>query len=104
MKKIIAKLHYKLRSDGEVTFTKENQRRTKGMILHHYQQHPSQDHEIREAVNYLSGHPLTTFYGTFQEKYDAEEVDVFIDASNGLPYVLAEGKKLFQTLAKQPDC
>lgn len=95
MKKIIAKFHYKARSRWRSYFHQRKQRRTRGMILHHYQQHPPHDREIREAVNYLSGHPLTTFYGTFQEKYDAGEVDVFIDASNGLPYVLTEGKKLF---------
>lgn len=65
------------------------------MILDHFSRFPTDDEEITEAVDYLQKHPLTTFYGTFQEKYNHEEIEVFIDASNGLPYVITQGKRLY---------
>ena len=95
MKKIIDKLHYKIRSRWLTFFHHKKQQRVRLKILSHYAQHPPRDTEIQEAVTFLSEHALTTFYGTFQEKYHADEVNVFTDASNGLPYVMAEEKKLF---------
>ncbi len=64
-------------------------------MLDYYTQFPSGDDEISDAVDYLSTHPLTTFFGAFQEKYDAGEVEVFTDPSNGLPYVITDGKRLY---------
>lgn len=95
MKKIIDKLHYKIRSRWLTFIHHKKQQRVRLKILSYYAQHPSLDSEIQEAVTYLSEHALTTFYGTFQEKYHADDVPVFTDDSNGLPYVMAEGKKLF---------
>ena len=65
------------------------------MILGHFSRFPTDDTEINEAVSYLSTHPLTTFYGSFQEKYHPEEIEVLLDLSNGLPYVITDGKRLY---------
>ncbi|HCC86634.1 MAG TPA: hypothetical protein DEQ06_08665, partial [Porphyromonadaceae bacterium] len=95
MKKTIDTLHYKIRSRWLTFIQHKKQQRVRLKILSYYAQHPSPDTEIQEAVSYLSEHPLTTFYGTFQEKYHADDVPVFTDTTIGLPYVMAEGKKLY---------
>lgn len=95
MKKIIDILRYKFRSRWTQYFHKKKQQRIKRMILNHYEQHPPKEPEIREAVSYLSKNMLTTFYGTFQEKQDPNQIEVFTDKITGLRYVLTEGKKLY---------
>lgn len=95
MKKIIGILRYKVRSRWNQYLHKKKQQRIKRMILHHYEQHPPQETEIREALSYLSQNRLTTFFGTFQEKQNPNQIEVFTDKTTGLPYVLEEGKKLF---------
>lgn len=69
--------------------------RVREKILHYYSEHPTADSEIESALGYLKNHQLTTFYGDFQEKYNANDVEVFTDLSNGLSYVNIENKKLY---------
>jgi hypothetical protein len=95
MKKIMGKLRYKIRSRWKTYFHQKKQQKIRKRILSYYTQHAPENTEIQEAVGYLSEHPLTTFYGTFQEKYQADQIKVYTDTANGLPYVMAEGKKLF---------
>jgi hypothetical protein len=64
-------------------------------ILYHYAQHPVVDAEINEALAHIEKHKLSAFFGDFQKKYNANEVAVHSDSSNGLPYVVADGKKLY---------
>lgn len=95
MKKIIEKLSYKTRSRWNAWFHQRKKQKIRRRILSHFAQHPPQDHELQEAVGYLSKHTLSTFYGTFQDKYHADQVIVHTDTSNGLPYVITEGKRLY---------
>ena len=95
MNKLIQKLRYKLRSRRSDYLHRRKQHKVRQHILHYYAQNPPADRELEMAVNYLSQHPLTTFYGTFQEKYRAGEITVFSDAQNGLPYVMTGNKKLY---------
>lgn len=95
MKRIYGKLCYKISARRRSWLHARKQKRVRRMILRHYNHHPPRDQEIAEAVTYLSTHPLTTFYGTFQERYDASDVEVLTDPQNGLPYVITEGGKLY---------
>lgn len=95
MNKLIQTLRYKLRSRRSDYLHRRKLHKVRQQILHYYAQNPPADPEIAAAVNYLSQHPLTTFYGSFQEKYQAGEITVYSDAQNGLPYVMAGNKKLY---------
>lgn len=95
MNKTIEKLMYKVRSRWKNYLHTKNKKKARKKILTHYNQSPSGDKEIIAAVDYLSTHPLTTFYGDFQKKYISEEVKVQVDPSNNLPYVITDGKKLY---------
>ncbi len=91
---IAKKAVYKVRSRWAAYCYSGKQKAFRKKVLDYYAQHPPQEGELKEAVNYLASHRLTTFYGTFQEKYDAAAIAVFIDAA-GLPYVVTEGKRLY---------
>lgn len=95
MKKIIEKIKYKIRSRWISHFHQKRLQKVRRMILSYFAQHPTQDHELLEAVDYLSKHAMTTFFGTFQEKYIPDGVVVYTDPHTGLPYVMTEGKRLF---------
>lgn len=95
MNKLIHTFIYKLRSEWRNHLHSMKRKKARQRILDHYSQFPSGDKEVNDALSYLADHPLTTFYGTFQEKYNAEEIEVYVDQSNGLPYVITGGKKLY---------
>lgn len=95
MNKIIHKLAYKFRSRWKDLLHSYRKKKVRKKILAHFSRFPSEENEINDAVSYLLKHPLTTFYGTFQEKYPAEEIKVFVDPSNGLPYVITNSKRLY---------
>lgn len=95
MKRIINKLKYKLRSRWQSYFHLKKQKKVRKMIIRHYALHPPEDKETVYAVNYLMKNPLTTFYDVFQENYHAEQIVVYDDPSNGLPYVIIDNKKLY---------
>ena len=95
MNKIIQKLIYKIRSSWKNHLHTNKKKKARKKILKHFSQFPTSNKEIIAAVDYLSTHPLTTFYGDFQEKYITEEVKVHFDPSNNLPYVITDGKRLY---------
>jgi len=51
--------------------------------------------EIQIALNYLKTNPIAVFPYKFQDEYIADNIEVFSDEHNDLPYVLHEGKKLY---------
>lgn len=51
--------------------------------------------EQREVVNFLKSNEVRIFPYPFNENYPADKIEVFKDTSNGLKYVLQEGKKLY---------
>ncbi|NLY25878.1 MAG: methyltransferase [Bacteroidales bacterium] len=95
MNRMTNTLIYKVRSRLREHLHTMKKKKVRKKMLDYYTQFPSGDDEISDAVDYLSTHPLTTFFGAFQEKYDAGEVEVFTDPSNGLPYVITDGKRLY---------
>lgn len=76
--------------------------------------------EQKEVLEYLEKNPVSLFPYAFDSKYPRESVEVFTDTSNGMKYVLQEGRRLyfkkgysnakvktaFAALAKEqdPDC
>jgi hypothetical protein len=51
--------------------------------------------EIQQVLNYLKTNPIAVFPYEFQDKYIAENIEVFDDLEKGLPYVLQDGKRLY---------
>jgi hypothetical protein len=51
--------------------------------------------EIESVLNYLKNKPMTVLPYDFQDKYIAENIEVFKDEVKGLPYVLLNGKRLY---------
>jgi hypothetical protein len=51
--------------------------------------------ETQEVLNYLKTNPIAVFPYEFQDKYIAENIEVFDDLEKGLPYVLQDGKRLY---------
>lgn len=92
---LLRKILYKINSTIKSWRFSKKQESLRRRILDYYHNNPTQDVEIKQAVDYLSKHSLSNFYGSFQEKYSYKDVDVLVDNKNGLPYVLAEGKKLY---------
>ena len=95
MSSLFHKIAYKIQSRINASEHARKQQLFKSKILDFHAQHPSNDKDIQQALNYLSSNTLTTFFDTFQEKYVADNIKVFHDASIGLPYTLLGDKKLF---------
>lgn len=91
----ISKLSYKIESRWRAYLHTKKQKLFRKKVLDYHAQNPSDDIEIKQAVSYLSTHPLTNFYGKFQEKYNADDISVFTDSANGLPYIVENQKKLY---------
>lgn len=64
-------------------------------ILDYYRKHPSQDEEIKTAIQYLHGHSVSSFLYPFKDKYIQSQVPVETDRQHGLYYVERDGKKLY---------
>ncbi len=95
MNQLTETLRYKLRSRRNAFLHGRKHKEVRKRVLEHYRSHPPTDPDTQKAVEYLQHHPLTTFYGTFQEKYRFRDVEVHRDATLGLPYVVTEGKRLY---------
>ncbi len=95
MKNRIRQIDYKIRSFWKSRIHAHKQNKLRKNILTYYRYHPTTNEEINFAVDYLSSHSLTSFFGAFQEQYRAEEVRVYHDPSNGLPYVMVNDKRLY---------
>lgn len=95
MSSLFHKIVYKILSRIKSSEHARKQQLFKNKILDFYAQHPSNNTDIQQALKYLSNNPLTTFSGNFQGKYVADTINVYQDASTGLPYALFGDKKLF---------
>jgi hypothetical protein len=51
--------------------------------------------EIEPLLNYLKNNPIAIFPYEFQDKYIADNIEVFNDIEKGFPYVLLDGKRLY---------
>lgn len=93
--KLVQKIRYKINSTVKSNIFSRKQKMMRTKILDYYRNNPTDDTEIKQAVDYLSKHKLSNFYGDFQKKYNYKDIDVSVDKENGLPYVLVDGKQLY---------
>ncbi len=73
---------------------KKNLRRK---IIEYYSLLPENEvnDEQREVLKYLEDNPVEIFPYSFSKDYSPEKIEVQFDPSNGMPYVMQEGKKLY---------
>jgi len=66
-------------------------------ILRYYSSLPESDtnDEQREILKFLESNPLVTFPYPFSSDYSTESIEVHFNESNGLHFVIHEGKKLY---------
>jgi hypothetical protein len=64
-------------------------------ILNYYKQNPTSDSEILEALTYLKENDLSVFPYIFFNKYKTENIKVYINETNQLPYLKHNGKNLY---------
>ena len=65
-------------------------------ILNYYANLPgAPDEELQKVLSYLSTNPIAVFPYHFQNKYNADDIEVFNDQAKGLRYVMLEGKRLY---------
>lgn len=66
-------------------------------ILAHFSALPAGEvnDEQQEVVKFLETNEIRIFPYPFNDNYDAGNIEVFKDASNGLKYVLQDGKRLY---------
>ena len=66
-------------------------------IFKYYQKFPeiAGTEEIAPILDYLKTNPVTMLPYPFQDRYLADEIEVFEDSGVGLRYVLLDGKKLY---------
>ncbi len=51
--------------------------------------------EIQKVLDYLKSNPISVFPYPFQNKYIADNIEVFNDQEKGLRYVMLDGKRLY---------
>lgn len=95
LKNIIQTIHYKLNCELKNYSRKSALAKTRKQILTHYAKQSFENKEIEESVNYLRHSSLKTFCSSFADTYKWEEIEVLIDSSNGLRYVMHQGKRLY---------
>lgn len=89
-------LLYKVRCTWKSYRREQALGKLKQEIVNYYSNFPPQNNkEIEDAFEYIRQHPLCTFPGSFSKKYDPNQVVVCKEPTNGLLYVVHEGKKLF---------
>ena len=64
-------------------------------IISYYDKQLPISPEEKEVLDYLKSNQISVFPYTFKNKYDKENIEVYLDKSNGLRYVFHEHKKLY---------
>ena len=64
-------------------------------VLKYYKENPSKDLEILDALEFLENHPITPLPYPFLLPYLNKKVDVYIDQTNNLPYVMHGTHRLY---------
>ena len=72
-------------------------RKVRKNILSHFSSLPPEkiNDEHREILDYLGNNPVSLFPYPFDSGYPPENIEVFLDKSNGMRYVLQDGKRLY---------
>ena len=67
-------------------------------LLQFYEQHKSRlDDEMRNILCYLKTNPLDVFNYELVDRYTEDDFDVFYDDTNGLYYILFQGKRMYMS-------
>ncbi|MBC7695247.1 MAG: FkbM family methyltransferase [Burkholderiales bacterium] len=74
---------------------KKEENAIKSLILTYYNNHPTKDLEINEALSYLQMNDLSVFPYDFFNQYKTKDIKVLIDETNQMPYVIHFNKKLY---------
>jgi hypothetical protein len=72
-------------------------RKLRKKIISHFSGLPPDqvNDEHREVLGYLENNPVSLFPYPFDSGYLPEDIEVFLDKSNGMRYVFQSGKKLY---------
>lgn len=91
----IETIRTKISLTWEGCFNYFKNKRTQKEFLRYYENNPTDDEEIIEAINYIKAYGITVFPYQFSHKYNPKDVQLNTDASNGLHYVMRNNKKLY---------
>ncbi len=94
LRNVYQTLRYKVDCELKNKKRKSALSKLKNEILAYYKQVPA-NKEIEESVNYLKLYPLKTFCAPFTLAYKWEDVEVLVDSTNGLLYVMHQDKRLY---------
>jgi phospholipid N-methyltransferase len=78
----------------EIREKKINQNK-RSSVLKYYQNHPTQDTDINNALVYLQNNTITALPYPFLDAYVHKEITVLTDPDNNLPYVYHGEEKLY---------
>lgn len=92
---MLDKLIYKVNCRITSYKGKKEAARVRNTILSYFSANPPADPEYQQAVAYLKQHPLGVFSGSFSDKYNFQNIEVFKDPSNSLSYVSHQGHRLY---------
>lgn len=92
---MIKTIKYKFNSSIRVFLFNRKKRKKRKEILAYYKNNQHPNSEITAAVDYLKQHALSDFYGAFQHKYCADDVEVYTDIENGLNYIVEQNKCMY---------
>ena len=95
LKNIIHTIHYKVNCELKNISRKKALSKMREQILDYYTDHSFKNKEIKESVEYLKHASLKTFCSSFADTYKWEGIEVLMDPSNGLRYVMHQGKRLY---------
>jgi hypothetical protein len=87
-------INKKIRENKKIAFEKRV-RHIKQNIIEYFTNFPTDNHEINTLMDYLKANEMDAFLYPFKKNYTPASIEVFTDESNGLKYVLHQGKKLY---------
>ncbi|WP_170827300.1 FkbM family methyltransferase [Arcticibacter eurypsychrophilus] len=74
---------------------KKDAETVRNTILTYFSANPPTDPEYQQAVEHLKVHPLAVFSGSFSNRYNYQDIEVFKDPSNSLSFVNHQGHRLY---------
>lgn len=92
---MIKTLKYKLNSRINTFLFNRAKEKKRKEILSYYKKNNHHNKETETALSFLEKQSLSNFYGDFQKKYCADEIEVYLDSNNGLRYVIEANKRLY---------
>ncbi|BEG99861.1 FkbM family methyltransferase [Bacteroides sedimenti] len=88
-------IQYKVNCELKNSQRKNELSKMRTQILSYYEKHTPEYQEAEEYINHLKHSALKTFCSSFTDAYKWEDIEVLMDSSNGLRYVMHQGKRLY---------